>query len=93
MRQRYASGLVDLLHENMVLRAEVEALVGILRTRELTGQIAGDWFDVLKTERKTQSYQGVVHRYDDVIAQVAEVSTRADVDRVLESVELYTRLT
>lgn len=89
MDQRYASGLVDLLRENMTLRAEATALVRILEARELTGQLSGDWRALLKTARTTQPYLAVAQRYDDVIERVAEASTRSDIDRVLESVELH----
>lgn len=89
MEHRYASGLTDLLRENMLLRAEVQALLGILESRELTGRAAAGWLDVLRTERKTESYLATVHRYDDLIHQVANVAKRTDVDRLLESVELY----
>lgn len=89
MDHRYASGITDLLRENMALRAEVEALTGILQARELTGRIASDWRDVLSTVRKTESYLATVHRYDDLIQRVSEAGERADVDRMLESVELH----
>lgn len=93
MRQQYASGLVDLLRENMTLRAEAAALMRILEARELAGEFAGDWRALLKTARTTEPYRATVHRYDDVIQKVGEATSRADVDRVLESVELHEPLT
>ena len=92
MQQRPASGLVDLIRENMRLRAELAALVRILEARELTGEFSGDWRDLLRTTRATQPYKNIEQRYDDVIARVSELSTRAEIDRLLESIELDKRL-
>lgn len=92
MQPRHASGLVELIRENMRLRAELAALVRLLEARELTGEFSGDWRELLRTARGTQPYKNTVHRYDDVIAKVSEVSTRADIDRLLESIELYERV-
>lgn len=92
MQQRYASGLVDLIRENMRLRAELAAVVRILEARELTGEFSGDWRDLLRTARATHPYKNTEHRYDDVIAKVSEVATRAEIDHLLESIELHKRL-
>lgn len=92
MQQRHASGLVDLIRENMRLRAELAALVRILEGRELTGEFSGDWRDLLRTARATQPYKNIEHGYDDLIAKVSEVSTRTEIDRLLESIELHERL-
>lgn len=92
MQHRHASGLVELIRENMRLRAEVAALIRILEARELTGEFSGDWRALLRTARSTQPYNGILHRYDDVIEQVAAVSTRGEIDRVLEEIELYERV-
>lgn len=93
MQERHASGLVDLLQENVALRADLTALIGLLEARELTGQISADWRTVLQAIRKTQSYQNILHRYDHVLERAAEASTRADIDHMLESVELLELLT
>ena len=93
MQVRHASGLVDLLQENIVLRADLTALIGILEARELTGQISGDWRVVLQTIRKTQAYQSILHRYDHLLERAAEASTRVDIDHMPESVELLEPLT
>lgn len=92
MHQRNASGVVDLLRENMVLRAELEALAGILDGGELTGQLSSDWRTLLKNQRTTQIYRATVQQYDDVIRQVSEASSRAEIDRLLGSVELHSPL-
>jgi hypothetical protein len=89
MQQRHASGVVDLLRENMHLRAELAALVRILEARELTGEFSGSWRNLLKTARSTQPYRSLAHRYDDLIERVSETSTRAQMDHLLESVELH----
>ena len=92
MQPGHASGLVELIRENMRLRAELDALVRILEARELTGEFSGDWRDLLRTARGTHPYKNIEHRYDNVIAKVSDVSTRAEIDRLLESIELHERL-
>lgn len=92
MQSRHASGLVELIRENMWLRAELAALVRILEARELTGEFSGDWRDLLRAARGTQPYKNTEHRYDGVIAKVSDVSTRGEIDRLLQSIELYKRL-
>ena len=89
MEPRHASGVVDLMKENMLLRAEIAALVRILESRELTGESTGDWRSLLKSARATTPYRRVAHQYDDLIHHIAETSTRAEIDQLLESVELY----
>ena len=89
MHQRYASGVLDLLRENMTLRADVAALVRILEARELTGEFTGDWRALLKTARATEIYQASIYRYDDVIERAGEASSRAEMDRALEGVESH----
>ena len=89
MHQRYASGVLDLLRENMSLRAEAAALVRILEARELTDEFAGDWRALLQSARTTEPYQATTHRYNDVLERVGEASSRADMDRLVESVEMH----
>jgi hypothetical protein len=89
MEARHASGVVDLMKENMLLRAEISALVRILESRELTGDSSGNWRALLKSARTTTPYKRLAHRYDDLIQHIAETSTRSEIDQLLESVELY----
>lgn len=93
MHQRYASGVLDLLRENMALRAEAAALVRILEARELTGEFTGDWRALLRTTRSTEPYLATIHRYDNEIERAGEASSRQEMDRVLESVELHEPIT
>jgi hypothetical protein len=73
----------------MTLRAEAEALVRILEARELTGEFTGDWRALLRTARTTEPYQATTHRYDDEMERAGAASSRAEMDRVLEAVELH----
>jgi hypothetical protein len=73
----------------MALRAEAAALVRILESRELTGEFSGDWRALLRTARTTEPYLATVHRYDDVFERMGDASSRGDVDRLFESVELH----
>ncbi len=93
MRQRHASGLIDLLRKDLELRAENAVLIRIPEARELTGNSSGDWRALLEIARTTQACLSIAERYDHLIGRVTQASTRAEIDHLLEPVELHERWT
>jgi len=88
MQLQKASGLVDLLKENMVLRAEVEALIEILRVAEMTEQVPTDWRALLKEARQTKAYRDVTEQYDQLFGLVENAASRMEIDELLQGIPL-----
>jgi len=88
MQLQKTSGLVDLLKENMVLRAEVEALMEILRVAEMTEQVPMDWRALLKETRQTKRYRDAAQQYDSVFRQVENSASKMEIDELLQIIPL-----
>ena len=88
MQLQKTSGLVDLLKENMVLRAEVEALMEILRVAEMTEQVPMDWRALLKETRQTKRYRDAAQQYDSVFRQVENSANKMEIDELLQIIPL-----
>lgn len=82
------SGLINLLKENMKLRAEVTTLVDILRASELTERVPDDWYARLKLARSTERYQSIVREYDEQFTQLGHAKSREDIDAVLHHIPM-----
>ena len=79
-------GLVELLKENMLLRAEVASLTEILTIAETTGQLSADWRVLLKEARQTQAYRDVAEQYDTLFKQIEDVADTTGIDDLLQAV-------
>ncbi|HTV04181.1 MAG TPA: hypothetical protein VME86_02355 [Acidobacteriaceae bacterium] len=88
MQSQNTSGLVELLKENMALRAENEALADILKVSDLTGERPVDWRAILKDARQSKAYRDMVERYDPVFSQLDDAVSRAEIDMLLQSIPL-----
>lgn len=88
MRVTNASGLSDLLKENMVLRAEIATLVDILRMSELTECLPHDWLSRLKQARHTETYLNIANEYDAQLAKLDHAASREEIEEVLQHIPL-----
>lgn len=88
MHAEKATSLVDLLQENMLLRAEVASLAEILDVAEETGQLPADWRSLLREARQTQTYRDVAGQYQSLFRELENVADRAGIEERLETVRL-----
>jgi hypothetical protein len=88
MQSQRSSGLVELLKENMVLRAEINALADILKVSDMTGQKPADWRALLRDARETMAYRDTAERYNPLFARLDDTSSRAEIDAVLQEIPL-----
>ena len=78
--------LVELLRENMRLRAEIEALVNILDVTEMTGQLPADWRSDLKERRQTGPYRNISEQYEPLLKEIEESGDEVNWDKILLSI-------
>jgi hypothetical protein len=88
MHAQKTTPLVDLLRENMLLRAEVSSLAEILEVAEETGQLPADWRNLLRETRRTRTYLDIAGQYESLFRELENVTDRADIEERLETVEL-----
>lgn len=88
MQSQQSSGLIELLKENMVLRAEINALAEILKVSDMTGQKPADWRALLRNARETRAYRDTAERYDLLFTQLDDTSSRPEIDAVLQEIPL-----
>ena len=88
METQRSSGLIELLKENVALRAEVEALIDILKVSDLTGQRPAEWRATLRDARQSKAYRDAVERYHALFARLDDAGTRAEIDALLQKIPL-----
>lgn len=88
MQTQRASGLIELLKENMELRAEVKALIDILKVSDLTGQRPAEWRATLNDARHSKAYREAVERYHPLFARLDSATTREEIDSLLQKIPL-----
>lgn len=88
MQSNQASGLIDLLKENMVLRAENGTLTDILKVSDLTGERPVDWRATLRDARRGKEYRSLVGQYDSLFSRLEDATTRAEIDALLQQIPL-----
>ena len=82
-----AMSLVDLLQENMVLRAEVASLAELLDVAQEIGEVPADWRSLLKDARQTQKYLNIAEQYESLFKKLRDVSDKSELETLLEEVE------
>lgn len=87
MHAEKATSLVDLLQENMLLRAEVASLAEILDVAEETSQVPADWRSLLREARQTKKYRDVAGQYQSLFTELENIADRAGIEERLESVQ------
>ncbi len=88
MQTQRSSGLIELLKENMALRAEISALIDILKVSDLTGQRPAEWRATLNDVRRSRAYRDAVEQYDALLARLEDATTRAEIDFLLQKISL-----
>ena len=86
MHAEKATSLVDLLQENMLLRAEIASLAEILDVAAETSQVPSDWRSILREARQTKKYRDVAEQYQSLFLELENVAGRAEIEERLESV-------
>jgi len=82
-----AMSLVDLLQENMVLRAEVASLAELLDVAQEIGEVPADWRSLLKDARQTQKYLNIAEQYESLFKKLRDVTDKSELETLLEEVE------
>lgn len=86
MHAEKRTSLVELLQENMLLRAEVASLAEILDVAEETSQAPDDWRSLLREARQTKKYRDIAGQYQSLFMELENVAGIAEIEERLESV-------
>jgi hypothetical protein len=77
--------LVELLRENMTLRAEMDAMVNILDVAQMTGYVPNEWRSILKEQRKMAPYKRIAEQFEPLIKHI-EQSDEVNWDEFLSTI-------
>ena len=86
MNPEQSRKFIELLRENMMLRAEVWSLASILTYVETQGHLPIEgWLATLKEMRRTPEYRNISEQYESLFARVEQAADVNEAVRLLET--------